>query len=70
MQLSRSSLSEIRLAPRGRAIHLALRDNSKRHMESVAIGGIADITGFLFLAVDELTLSNRHEADALIPKPA
>jgi len=24
MQLSRSSLSEIRLAPRGRAIHLAL----------------------------------------------
>ena len=25
---------------------------------------------FLFLAVDELTLSNRHEADADIPKPA
>jgi hypothetical protein len=32
--------------------------------------GIADITGFLFLAVDELTLSYRHEANADIPKPA
>jgi hypothetical protein len=49
---------------------MALRDNSKRHMESVAIRGIADMTGFLFSAVDELTLSHRHEADADIHKPA
>jgi len=49
---------------------VALRDNSKRHTESAAIGGIADIMGFLFSAVDELTLSNRHEADADIHKPA
>jgi hypothetical protein len=39
-------------------------------MESVAIGGIADIMGFLLSAVDELTLSNRDEADADIHKPA
>jgi len=26
--------------------------------------------GFLFSAIDELTLSNRHEADADIHKPA
>jgi hypothetical protein len=39
-------------------------------MESVAIGGIADVTGFLFLADGELTLLNRHEADGDIPKPA
>jgi hypothetical protein len=39
-------------------------------MESVAIRGIADMTGFLFSAVDELTLSHRHEADADIHKPA
>jgi hypothetical protein len=49
---------------------MALGDNSKRHMESVAIGGIADIASFLFSALYELTLSNRHEADADIHKPA
>jgi hypothetical protein len=39
-------------------------------MESVAIGGKADITGFLFSTVDEFDFSNRYEADADIHKPA
>jgi len=41
MQLSRSSLSEIRLAPRGRAIHLAHRDGTLPRANRAAIG--ADI---------------------------
>src|SRR5262249_19769661 len=61
--------SVLSLLRRGMA-RFGLSDNSKRHKESVAIGGIADIMGFLLSAVDELTLSNRHEANADIHKPA
>jgi hypothetical protein len=42
MQLSRSSLSEIRLAPRGRAIHYGTKLPIPNVRSSVANGGKAD----------------------------
>jgi hypothetical protein len=55
------------------AVHSDAIGTSRQFEATHGVGrywGIADITGFLFLAVDELTLSYRHEANADIPKPA